>query len=305
MTARMDLESTSAIVSKYQRSLDVSPDAVVVARRDGRALWMNATARRSLDNGVVGLHLLDLVDDRERERVADMFDQLVGGRRIDREAVQLRRLGVDDRWYLWSGELVEDEVLLFGRDVTEERRERELVATEQWIMRAVLRGRPLREIAREACETIERLVRDCGCSVKALTPESDTLRLIAHAGVSEGLSRAIEETPLDESGGGCAAAVRARGPVLTDDVSRDSRWASLREWAVGAGVRSHWATPLIDDAGTVVGALSLYFHRDRAPREWETAIGRRLAAVLALAVVFERGARVSARERGPSARQAL
>jgi len=305
VSARNDLDSTSSIALKYQRSLDASPDAVVAARRDGRVVWMNATARRSLDREVIGRHLFDLVDDRERERVADVFDQLKSGRRIEGETVQLRRLGIDDRWFLWSGELVDDEVLLFGRDVTEDRRERELVATEQWIMRAVLRGRPPSEIAREACETIERLIRDCGCSIKAMTPEFDGLRLIASAGLPESLSRVIKDTPLDEMSGGCAAAVLARAPVLTHDVSRDSRWASLRDRAVGAGVRSHWAAPLIDDAGTVVGALSLYFHRDRAPREWETAIGRRLTSVLALAVVFERDARVSGRERRPAARQAL
>lgn len=285
---------TSSIVARYGAALDASPEIVVVARIDGLVLWMNEAARRSLDAEAIGRRTLDLIDDRERDRVADILDRVVQRRGVRGEMVRMRRRGGDDRWYLWSGEILEDEMLLFGRDVTDERRERELVAGEQWIMRAVLRGRPFAEISREACETVRRLIPECGCSVKAVVPESGSLRLVASAGLPENLLGAIEETPLDAVGGGGRAAALGRSPVPTDDVARDSRWALLREWAIGAGVRSHWVGPLIDDSGAVVGALSLHFRRDRAPREWETAIGRRLATTLALAAVFDRDRRLSA-----------
>lgn len=264
-----------------RRALDAVPQVVVVVGRDGRIVWANSAAKRLLGGDLAGRHTFDLVDERERERVADLRERVFSGERAVGEMIRVLNPAGEEAWIEWVGSILDGHAVYFGRDVTEERRDRELVAAEQWILRAVLRGRPFHETAREACELLQRLIADCGCSVKAVAPDGARLHLIASAGLPEG------------------------APIPGEDGARDTRLALLREWAIGASPRSHWAGPLIDDAGVVVGVLSLHFGGDRKPRDWETAVARRLTTVLTLAAVTER-TRLSERERPPTnARQAL
>lgn len=99
--------------------------------------------------------------------------------------------------------------------------------------------------------------------VQVLDPVTGELRLVAHTGFSAEV--VAHFGVVDDDRSACGRAVRTGRQVVVPDVDRAPWFAPHRAMAARAGVRSLQATPLLDYAGHVVGALSTHWHAPHSP----------------------------------------
>ena len=138
----------------------------------------------------------------------------------------------------------------------------------------------LDEIARGA----ERLRPGCVCSIAVTDPQDEAAELV----VAPSLPPALRA--LAGRGGPCSDAVRTRGCLLIDDLSKGTTAAPFREGAARAGLSACWCQPVFGSQQALLGNLSLLQRRRCDPAPQDVALLEGLAQLVGLAV--ERGADV-------------
>ncbi len=101
-------------------------------------------------------------------------------------------------------------------------------------------------------------------------PEWDGLNLKVSSGFDQAFLEVVERVP--SGGGACGTCYQQRRRVVVEDVDADPIFAPYRDAARAAGVRACHSTPLITRGGTIVGVLSVHFHRQHRPSERETRL---------------------------------
>ncbi len=107
--------------------------------------------------------------------------------------------------------------------------------------------------------------------------------------------------PLEFGNGSAAFSVWQGVPVVTEDVQSDPVWARLSRFAASQGIRSAWATPIIqNDDAAALGALELHFKTSKratgADLERFGNIAKLAAAVIERTQLAERLERQSTRD---------
>ncbi|MFN3902670.1 EAL domain-containing protein [Rehaibacterium terrae] len=128
---------------------------------------------------------------------------------------------------------------------------------------------PFPHLAALLASRLESAIEGAMCLVLVLDPETGRLQ-VAHAErLPQRWVEAVAGLRPDPSLGSCPRAVALGRRVLTPDVAADPHWAPLLPLADELGLRACWSEPMIDAAGCVRGALSVYFDRVREPTECE------------------------------------
>ena len=107
--------------------------------------------------------------------------------------------------------------------------------------------------------------------------------------------------PLEFGNGSAAFSVWQGVPVVTEDVQSDPVWARLSRFAASQGIRSAWATPIIqNDDSAALGALELQFKTSKratgADLERLSNVAKLAAAVIERTQLAERLERQSTRD---------
>ncbi|MFJ4786128.1 GAF and ANTAR domain-containing protein [Streptomyces sp. NPDC088794] len=131
----------------------------------------------------------------------------------------------------------------------------------------------------------------CRVAVGLLPVTGASMSLYSHGlpvrlGASNAQASCMGDLQATLGDGPCRSAVRARAPVLADDLTcpEDAgRWPVFAERATAAGVRAAYAIPLGDDA-VCVGTLDLYRDTPGALTGGELDTARRLAALMTAAL---------------------
>ncbi len=75
----------------------------------------------------------------------------------------------------------------------------------------------------------------------------------------DGRAIALEEGP-------CASAAFSKEPIIASDFESDDRWPEeYRALALAHGLRACWSTPILSQAGAVLGTFALYYHQPGSP----------------------------------------
>ena len=96
--------------------------------------------------------------------------------------------------------------------------------------------------------------------------------------------KAIDGLKPDPFVGTCAAAAATGLVVITEDFRADNKWAELKHLPLSLGFYGAWSTPIITDAGKVLGTFGTYFRKKRTPTEAEIKGVKLLASVATLAL---------------------
>ncbi len=96
--------------------------------------------------------------------------------------------------------------------------------------------------------------------------------------------KAIDGLRPDPFVGTCAAAAATGLVVITEDFRADNKWAELRHLPLSLGFYGAWSTPIVTDAGKVLGTFGTYFRKKRTPTESEIKGVKLLASVASLAL---------------------
>ena len=106
-----------------------------------------------------------------------------------------------------------------------------------------------------------------------LDPATGQLRIVGQHGFGPHLVLAFQSVTADADCT-CDRALRLRQAVVVPDIAADEGLAPWRDFAAQAGIRGMQSTPLIDQAGDVLGTISTHFREVHAPSAFEMeAIG--------------------------------
>jgi diguanylate cyclase (GGDEF)-like protein len=158
----------------------------------------------------------------------------------------------------------------------------QLVSSHNRVHELISVGAPLREVLVELVEGIERHDPSVVPCVVLLDREAGVLRPGAAPSLPPHYFAAIDGVVVGPNVGTCGSAAWSGQLTITEDIAEDPKWAPIRDFAVGAGLRHCWSMPIKASAGEVLGTLALYGARPRRPLpEHLTLIedGARLAGI--------------------------
>jgi PAS domain S-box-containing protein len=144
-------------------------------------------------------------------------------------------------------------------DIEEQKRAEGLLDGEKRLLEMVASGRSLSDILEVLCRLVETTVDGCYCSIVLLDPSGTKLQEAIAPSIPAEFNDAARGWPLNRLGGPCQTAARDNVPVIMTDVASDTRWRNgWRALAQKHGLRSCWSTPIVSQAGNVMGTFALY-----------------------------------------------
>jgi diguanylate cyclase (GGDEF)-like protein len=148
----------------------------------------------------------------------------------------------------------------------------DLVASHNRVYDMIDAGVPLRDVLTEVCRIIGQYDISLIPSVLLRDPVSNTL----HSGVGPSLPKeylaSVDGAPIGPNIGTCGPAAWFGEFAVSEDLSKDPKWAPIRAIAEMAGVAHCWSMPIKDTAGEVLGTLALYGRRPRRPQPEHVAL---------------------------------
>ncbi len=134
----------------------------------------------------------------------------------------------------------------------------------------------------ELVEGIERHDPSLIASVVLLDREASVLRPCAAPSLPADYFAAIDGVVIGPNVGTCGSAAWSGRLTITEDIAEDPKWAPIRDFVIGSGLRHCWSMPIKASGGEVLGTLAFYGPRPRRPLpEHLTLIedGARLAGI--------------------------
>jgi diguanylate cyclase (GGDEF)-like protein len=161
-------------------------------------------------------------------------------------------------------------------------RVRDLMGSHNRLHELIARDAPLRDVLGELVEGTERYEPSVMPSVVLLDRDTNTL----HPGAAPSLPAvyfdAIEGVVIGPNIGTCGSAAWSGQLTITEDIAEDPKWAPIRDFAIGSGLRHCWSMPIKAPGGEVLGTFALYGPRPRRPLPEHLALmqdGARLAGI--------------------------
>ena len=147
---------------------------------------------------------------------------------------------------------------------------RELLEVQGEIIDLMASGATLRDALSHIASLVERLAPPALCSILLLKPDGQHLRPAAGPSLPSAYVEAIDGIEIGPCAGSCGTAAFRKTPVIVSDIANDPLWAGPRDFVLSFGLRACWSLPILDEEGTVLGTIAMYYREPRAPtsRDW-------------------------------------
>jgi GAF domain-containing protein len=119
-------------------------------------------------------------------------------------------------------------------------------------------------------------------NIQILDPVTGSLRIIAQSGF--GAEFLDHFAAVDDDRSACGRAAKERAQTVIVDVNADEGFAPHRDIAAASGFRAVQSTPLVDQAGRLVGVVSTHYPRPHSPSELDLQLLRRYGEVVGQAM---------------------
>lgn len=150
----------------------------------------------------------------------------------------------------------------------EERSRGALLEGQSRVLERIAGGAPLEETLEMLVGLIEEQTGDMRCAVLLVDAQQQRLYYAAAPRIPEDYKRSVEPLMrIAPDTGTCGAAAFLRCPVYTRDITTDPRWRHCAEIAERNGLRAIWSTPILSDAGDVLGTFAMHYGEPRLPSE--------------------------------------
>jgi PAS domain S-box-containing protein len=204
------------------------------------------------------------------------------------------RMRRHDGAYLWfdnrgiparndAGQIVRWHVLL--TDVEDRKRAEALLAGEKQLLEMVASGHPMPDTLEALCRQVESTASGSYCSIVLVDPGGTKLQETIAPSLAPEFNDAVRGWPLDRLGGPCVMAARDKTQVIMSDVASDARWrSSWRALAQKHGLRSCWSTPMVSQAGKVLGTFALYQREPGTPSPLQLELIAQFTNIASIAI---------------------
>ena len=156
------------------------------------------------------------------------------------------------------------------------------------IIDAIAAGTELRQTLRRVALIIEQLTQPAICSIHLLDGAGGHLRNGGCPSLPSSYNELIDGMAIGPCAGSCGAAAYRGTRVIVEDIGTDPLWADYRQYALPLGLRACWSQPIMDESGTVLGTLALYYRERRAPCDADLDLVDRMARLVRVALVQDR-----------------
>lgn len=155
------------------------------------------------------------------------------------------------------------------RDITDRKLSEEMDKTQSHVLEMITRGEPLARTLEALLRMIEKQSPDMLCSILLLQPDGIHMAHGAAPSLPAEYVRAIDGSQIGPRAGSCGTAAYRREPVFVADIATDPLWDGYRELALAHGLRSCWATPILDAQRKALGTFAIYHRAPGLPAERE------------------------------------
>ena len=147
---------------------------------------------------------------------------------------------------------------------------RRLLEVQGEIIDLMASGTKLRDTLSHIALLVERLAPPALCSILLVKPDGQHLRPAAGPSLPDAYVEAIDGIEIGPCSGSCGTAAFRKTPVIVSDIANDPLWAGPRDFVLSFGLRACWSLPILDQNGTVLGTIAMYYREPRAPtsRDW-------------------------------------
>ncbi len=149
---------------------------------------------------------------------------------------------------------------------------------------------PLKVLLDGLATYVETWAENLHCTVLLADPTSRRLLAGAAPSLPGTYADAIGPVPIGEGYGCCGTAAARLEMVIVEDIELSELWTRYAPVAAAYGLRACWSVPILDDAGTLLGTLALYYRERRAPSEQETELIQFAASLAAFVIQRHRDA---------------
>lgn len=132
-------------------------------------------------------------------------------------------------------------------------------------LKMILVGAPLNEVLTSVTRLIEANSEGMLCSILLLEKDDLHLRYAAAPNLPDSYRAATDRLAVGPSAGSCGTAAYLRRPVFVADILTDPKWVKFTDFAVAAGLRAAWSSPIISRDGKVLGTFGMYYRDVRHP----------------------------------------
>jgi len=125
---------------------------------------------------------------------------------------------------------------------------------------------------------IEALFPQLRCSI--LQVKNNCLYTWSAPSLPQVFTDAIEGISIGENAGSCGTAAFLKKKVIVSNIETDPRWTSYKDIALKYNLNSCWSYPIINTEGDVMASFGIYSTEPMNPKDDESKIFERAAAVL-------------------------
>lgn len=147
------------------------------------------------------------------------------------------------------------------------KRDEERVRLESRVLELLVDDAPLPTILDLIARHVELESPTTLCSILLLSEDGRRLQHGAAPSLPPEYSRAIDGIEIGPLVGSCGSAAYHKHRVVAEDLETHPAWASYRELARLAGVRSCWSEPILAGDGTVLGTFAMYHRTAQSPAD--------------------------------------
>ena len=169
-------------------------------------------------------------------------------------------------------------------DISQRKRQQQLLESERRVMRAIAAGAPLQEAMELLCQAVEEQAPGALCAVLLLERDGDTLQRCAAPSLPRAYAQALESQRLGPGTGFGGVAAHLGRQVLVGDIEADAQRDDCRALALRHGLRACWSTPIPGAERAVLGVLDVYFRAAREPGAEDAELVARAADIARIAI---------------------
>jgi signal transduction histidine kinase/CheY-like chemotaxis protein len=142
-----------------------------------------------------------------------------------------------------------------------------VVEEERRVLELVAKGASLQQVLDALTLGIERLAKDCLCSILLLDEEKRHLLRGSGGSLPEEYMRIVNGLEIGPDIGSCGSAAFRNETVVVEEIATDYRWAVAKHLPLRFGLQACWSVPIRDSAGAAVGTFAMYHRNPAYPRK--------------------------------------
>lgn len=172
----------------------------------------------------------------------------------------------------------------------------EVLAAQKHSLELIVQGAPVDEVLAELTHVVENSAGGNAIAVILILDSAGRFRTAAAPTMPVAFHRAIDDmNALDLGTFGIAAATGVT--AVTQDISSDPNWGSIKHLTEQLGLRAAWSHPIVTRDKRVLGAFGTFFRERRRPSAFEVRLVETLSQTAALALARSEHEGTLARQR--------